>query len=192
MDVRELALPGVVIVRPRVFRDERGFFFESWSKKSLDSVLGIDEEFVQDNHSASTRGVLRGLHYQLVRPQGKLVRVSYGTVFDVAVDIRRTSPNFGEWVGAELSAENGWQLWVPPGYAHGFLTVSESAELQYKVTDYYVARFDRSIRWDDPDIGIAWPGIEGEILLSDKDKKAPLLRDAEVFDWTRPLPTDAD
>ena len=186
MEIRELALPDVVMLRPRVFRDDRGFFFESWNKRTLDSALGIDVEFVQDNHSASTRGVLRGLHYQLVRPQGKLVRVSLGAVFDVAVDIRKGSTTFGEWVGVELSAENGWQLWVPPGFAHGFLTVSEVAELQYKVTDYFAAEFDRSIRWDDPVIGIAWPDLDGEILLSEKDDHAPFLGDAEVFDGGSP------
>ena len=182
MEIRELALPGVVMVRPRVFRDDRGFFFESWNKRGLDAALGIDEQFVQDNHSASVRGVLRGLHYQLVRPQGKLVRVSAGAVFDVVVDIRKGSARFGEWVGVELSAENGWQLWIPPGYAHGFLTLTDSAELQYKVTDYFVGEHDRSIRWDDPDIGIVWPEVDGEVLLSEKDEKAPLLRDAEVYD----------
>ncbi len=182
METRELALPGVVMVRPRVFRDERGFFFESWNKMAIESALGINAEFVQDNHSASTRGVLRGLHYQVVRTQGKLVRVTAGAVFDVVVDIRKASPTFGDWVGTVLSAETGWQLWAPPGFAHGFLTLTESAELQYKVTDYYVGEFDRSIRWDDPDIGIAWPEVGGEILLSDKDRKAPFLNDAEVFD----------
>ena len=182
MEIRELALPDVVMLRPRVFRDDRGFFFESWNKRTLESALGIDVEFVQDNHSASTHGVLRGLHYQLVRPQGKLVRVSLGAVFDVAVDIRKSSPTFGEWVGVELSAENAWQLWIPPGFAHGFLTISEVAELQYKVTDYFAAEFDRSIRWDDPVIGVAWPDIGDEILLSEKDDDAPYLGDAEVFD----------
>ena len=182
MEIRELALPDVVMLRPRVFRDDRGFFFESWNRRTFESALGIGVEFVQDNHSASTCGVLRGLHYQLVQPQGKLVRVSLGAVFDVAVDIRKGSPTFGEWVGVELSAENAWQLWVPPGFAHGFLTVSEVAELQYKVTDYFAAEFDRSIRWDDPVIGIAWPDIDGEVLLSEKDDHAPFLGDAEVFD----------
>jgi dTDP-4-dehydrorhamnose 3,5-epimerase len=182
MEIREQALPGVVMVRPRVFRDERGFFSESWNKRTFESALGAETDFVQDNHSASTRGVLRGLHYQLVRPQGKLVRVSAGAVFDVAVDLRRTSATFGEWIGVELSAESGWQLWVPSGFAHGFLTVTDSAELQYKVTDYYVGDLDRSIRWDDPDIGIDWPDIGTEVLLSEKDEKAPFLRNAEVFD----------
>ena len=182
VEIRELALPGVVMVRPRVFRDDRGFFFESWNKRGLDAALGIDEQFVQDNHSASTRGVLRGLHYQVVRPQGKLVRVSAGAVFDVVVDIRKASRTFGEWVGVELSADNRWQLWVPFGFAHGFLTVTDSAELQYKVTDYFVAEHDRSIRWDDPDIGIVWPEVDGGVQLSEKDERAPLLRDAEVYD----------
>ena len=182
MEIRELTLPGAVMVRPRVFRDERGFFSESWNKRTYESALGVEMDFVQDNHSASIRGVLRGLHYQLVRPQGKLVRVSVGGVFDVAVDLRRSSATYGDWVGVDIPAESAWQLWIPPGFAHGFLTVTDSAELQYKVTDYYVGDLDRSIRWDDPDIGIDWPDIGTEVLLSEKDEKAPFLRDAEVFD----------
>jgi len=170
------------MLRPKVFRDDRGFFFEAWNKTEVESLLGIDDDFVQDNHSSSTRDVLRGLHYQVVRPQGKLVRVSAGSVFDVAVDLRRSSSNYRRWVGAELSAENGWQMWVPPGFAHGFLTLSPRAEVQYKVTDYYVHQHDRSLRWDDPEIGIEWPQAEDEFVLSDKDRDAPFLVDADVFD----------
>lgn len=170
------------MLRPRVFEDDRGFFFEAWNKRTVEVELGIDNDFVQDNHSSSARGVLRGLHYQVVRPQGKLVRVSSGSVFDVAVDLRRSSPTYRRWVGTELSAGNGWQLWVPPGFAHGFLTLSARAEVQYKVTDYYVHEYDRSLRFDDPELGIEWPEANGEILLSDKDGDAPYLIDADVFE----------
>lgn len=182
VETRRLALPEIVMVRPRVLRDDRGFFFESWNRRAFSDAIGGDEEFVQDNHSRSTLGVLRGLHYQVKRPQGKLVRVIRGVVFDVAVDIRRASPRFGEWIGVELSAENQWQLWIPPGFAHGFLTVSDDAELLYKTTQFYSAEHDRSIRWDDPTIGISWPSIEGQVVLSEKDREAPRLSDAEVFD----------
>lgn len=170
------------MLRPRVFRDDRGFFFESWNRREVASALAMDDDFVQDNHSASSRDVLRGLHYQVVRPQGKLVRVSAGAVFDVAVDLRRSSPTFRRWVGAEISADNGWQVWVPPGFGHGFLTLSEHAEVQYKVTDYYVHEHDRSLRWDDPEIGIEWPRPAEQFLLSDKDRDAPFLVDADLFE----------
>jgi dTDP-4-dehydrorhamnose 3,5-epimerase len=166
---------------PRVFEDERGFFFESWNSRTSAETTGYDGQFVQDNHSGSVRGVLRGLHYQVPpRPQGKLVRAVSGVVFDVAVDIQRSSPTFGDWLGVELSADNKKQLWVPPGYAHGFLAISEWAEIVYKVTDYYSPEHDRSIRWDDPDIGVEWP-IEGDPIVSDKDASAPYLAEAEVF-----------
>lgn len=182
VETRRLAIPEIVMVRPRVFRDDRGFFLESWNRRAFSNAIGGDEEFVQDNHSRSTLGVLRGLHYQVERPQGKLVRVVRGAIFDVAVDIRRSSARFGEWVGVELSAENQWQLWIPPGFAHGFLTVSADAELLYKTTQYYSAEHDRSIRWDDPTIGISWPTSAKQVLLSEKDSEAPGLNDAEVFD----------
>jgi len=167
---------------PRVFSDERGWFFESYNQEAIASSAGITVRFVQDNHSRSAFGVLRGLHYQVERPQGKLVRVVRGTVFDVAVDLRSSSPMFGEWVGVELSEENRWQLWIPPGFAHGFLTLSSDAELLYKTTKLCSAGHDRSILWDDPTIGISWPSIGTPVLLSEKDRDAPLLADAEVFD----------
>ena len=174
-------LPDVKTFDPRVFEDERGFFFEAWNARKSAETTGYDGEFVQDNQSGSAKGVLRGLHYQVLpRPQGKLVRAVLGAVFDVAVDIRRSSPTFGAWLGVELSAENKKQLWVPPGFAHGFLAISEWAEIVYKVTDYYSPEHDRSIRWDDPDIGIDWP-IEGDPIISDKDASAPYLAEAEVF-----------
>jgi dTDP-4-dehydrorhamnose 3,5-epimerase len=174
-------LSDVLTLEPRRFEDERGFFLESWNDNTFEELTGVKTSFVQDNHSGSKRGVLRGLHYQLPpHAQGKLVRAGVGSVFDVAVDVRRSSPTFGEWFGAELTTENGKQLWVPPGFAHGFLALSEWAELLYKTTDYYAPECDRSIRWDDPDIGIEWP-IDGTPILSDKDAAAPLLKNAEVF-----------
>jgi len=174
-------LPDVKTFDPRVFEDERGFFFEAWNARKHAETTGYDGEFVQDNQSGSEKGVLRGLHYQVPpRPQGKLVRAVSGTVFDVAVDIRRSSPTFSAWVGVELSADNKKQLWVPPGFAHGFLAISDWAEIVYKVTDYYSSEHDRSIRWDDPDIGIVWP-IDGEPILSNKDASAPYLAESEVF-----------
>jgi dTDP-4-dehydrorhamnose 3,5-epimerase len=166
---------------PRVFEDDRGFFFEAWNQRQFAETTGYEGDFVQDNQSGSVKGVLRGLHYQLApRPQGKLVRAVFGAVFDVAVDIRRSSPQFGSWVGVELSADNRKQLWVPPGFAHGFLAVSERAEILYKVTNYYSPEHDRSIRWDDQDIAIEWP-LDGEPILSDKDASAPYLAEAELF-----------
>lgn len=174
-------LPDVKALDSEVFEDERGFFFEAWNAQKTAQMTGYDGEFVQDNHSGSVNGVLRGLHYQVLpRPQGKLVRAVSGAVFDVAVDITRSSPTFGEWVGVELSADNKKQLWVPPGFAHGFLVISEWAEIVYKVTDYYSPEHDRAIRWDDPDIGIEWP-LEGMPIVSDKDASAPYLAEAEVF-----------
>jgi len=180
MQIVETALPGVLIIEPRVFGDARGFFIESWNRQSF-ADTGLDLDFVQDNHSRSARGVLRGLHYQLENPQGKLVRVTQGAVFDVAVDIRRSSPHFGQWVGVELSAENYRMLWIPPGFAHGFLVLSETADFLYKCTTLYHPPSDRGIRWDDPDIGIDWPDVGAAPLLSGKDEAAPLLADAEIF-----------
>lgn len=179
MKLIETQLPGVCIIEPRVFGDARGFFLESWNRRAF-AELGLDLDFVQDNHSRSGRGVLRGLHYQLQQPQGKLVRVTQGRVFDVAVDLRRASPHFGQWTGVELSAENHRMLWIPPGFAHGFLVLSDTADFLYKTTAYYAPEWDRGVRWDDPDIAVQWP-LEGPPNLSAKDQTQPLLRDAEVY-----------
>ncbi|AOV17461.1 dTDP-4-dehydrorhamnose 3,5-epimerase [Acidihalobacter aeolianus] len=181
MQATRLSIPDVVLIEPKVFGDERGFFFESFNRKRFEEAVGCSVDFVQDNHSRSARNVLRGLHYQIQQPQGKLVRVVVGEVFDVAVDIRRNSPTFGHWVGEVLSADNKRQLWVPPGFAHGFVTLSEHAEFLYKTTDYYAPEFERCIIWDDPDIGIDWPG-EGPFNLSGKDKDGVALGKAEVFE----------
>lgn len=180
MNIIETSLPGVLALEPKVFGDARGFFFESYNKRVLAEAAGIDAEFVQDNHSLSARNVLRGLHYQIRQPQGKLVRVVAGEVFDVAVDIRKDSPTFGKWAGVHLSADNKRMMWVPPGFAHGFLVLSESAEFLYKTTDYYAPEYERCIRWDDPDIGIVWP-LAGAPLLSDKDRQGVALAEAEVY-----------
>jgi dTDP-4-dehydrorhamnose 3,5-epimerase len=180
MQVTRLEPSEVQLIEPDVFEDQRGFFSESWNRERFAAGVGQDIDFVQDNHSRSARGVLRGLHYQLPpRPQGKLVRVLVGSIWDVAVDIRRSSESFGAWVGMELSAANHRQLWIPPGFAHGFLALTE-ADVIYKVTEYYSREHDRSLRWDDPDIGIEWP-LDEKPILSDKDAGAPSLRDAEVF-----------
>lgn len=179
MKVIETRLPGVLLLEPKVFGDARGFFLESWNRQTF-SELGLDIDFVQDNHSRSTKGVLRGLHYQLVEPQGKLVRVVSGSVFDVAVDVRKSSPHFGQWVGYELSEENQRMMWVPPGFAHGFLVLSDSADFLYKTTACYAQQWDRGIRWDDPVIGVQWP-LDGEPILSDKDQVLPRFSDAEVY-----------
>ena len=179
MQVIATRLPDVLLLEPKVFGDARGFFMESWNRQTF-AGLGLDLDFVQDNHSRSARGVLRGLHYQLNQPQGKLVRVTSGAVFDVAVDLRRSSPHFGQWTGHELSAENQHMLWVPPGFAHGFLVLSHSADFLYKTTAYYAPQWDRGIRWDDPEIGVQWP-LEGAPALSGKDQVLPLLRDAETY-----------
>ncbi|MDX3877399.1 dTDP-4-dehydrorhamnose 3,5-epimerase [Achromobacter denitrificans] len=181
MNVIEQAIPEVVIFEPRVFGDARGFFFESFNKKVFEEATGIQRDFVQDNHSRSSKGVLRGLHYQIRQAQGKLVRVSEGAVFDVAVDIRQTSPTFGQWVGAVLSAENKRQMWVPEGFAHGFLVLSDHAEFLYKTTDYYAPQHERCVRWDDPAIGIDWPLQGSTPVMSEKDRKGQDLADAEVF-----------
>jgi dTDP-4-dehydrorhamnose 3,5-epimerase len=183
MKVTRTAIDGMLILEPRVFGDERGFFMESYNQKAFDEALGFEARFVQDNHSRSSRGVLRGLHYQVApNAQGKLVRVTQGAVFDVAVDIRRSSPSFGRWVGIELDGRNHRQVWLPPGLAHGFLVTSESADFLYKTTHYYAPDAERSIRWDDPAIAIAWPAVDGPPLLSPRDAAAPLLADAPCFD----------
>ena len=179
MKAIETALPGVVLLEPKVFGDARGFFLESWNKQTF-ADLGLDPDFVQDNHSRSAKGVLRGLHYQLHQPQGKLVRVVSGAVFDVAVDLRQSSPQFGKWVGYELSAENQRMMWIPPGFGHGFLVLTETADFLYKTTALYAPQWDRGVRWNDPAIGVQWP-LEGEPQLSGKDQVAPLLKDAEVY-----------
>ena len=175
-----LAIPEVVLFEPKIFGDDRGFFYESFNKKSFEDAVGRNVRFVQDNHSSSVRGVLRGLHYQIRQPQGKLVRVTAGEVFDVAVDLRKRSPTFGKWVGAYLSAENKHQLWVPEGFAHGFVVLSPSAEFLYKTTDYYAPTYERSLAWNDPAIGINWP-LEEAPTMSVKDQAAVLLKNAEVF-----------
>jgi dTDP-4-dehydrorhamnose 3,5-epimerase len=176
------ALPEVLILEPKVFGDERGFFMESWNARTFREVTSLDVEFVQDNHSRSAKHVLRGIHYQVVKPQGKLVRVVNGAVFDVAVDLRRSSPNFGKWFGVELSDENKRQMWIPPGFGHGFVVRSVSADFLYKTTEYWVSAFDRSVRWNDEGIGIDW-GL-GNVLpsLAEKDAMAPELASADVFD----------
>ena len=179
--VSKTDLPEVLILEPRVFGDYRGFFFESFNQRDFRQATGLDVNFVQDNHSKSSQGVLRGLHYQLQHPQGKLVRVAQGTVFDVAVDLRRSSPNFGKWVGVELSADNKRQLWVPRGFAHGFVVTSESAEFLYKTTDYWYPEHERSLLWCDPTIGIQWP-VDGEPKLAAKDAAGKIFAEADIFD----------
>lgn len=173
-------IPDVLIVEPKVFGDDRGFFFESYNERDFAAATGLSVRFVQDNHSRSAQGVLRGLHYQIQQPQGKLVRVIAGEVFDVAVDIRRSSPTFGRWVGVTLSEANKRTVWIPPGFAHGFLVLSESADFLYKTTDYYAPQFERTIRWNDPEIGVAWPLVSAPIL-SAKDQSGMPLKFAEVF-----------
>jgi len=180
MEIITTAIPDVFILQPKVFGDTRGFFLESYNEKTFKALTGLTPSFVQDNHSRSGKNVLRGLHYQIQQPQGKLVRVVSGAVFDVAVDVRKSSATFGKWVGVELTGENHRQFWVPPGFAHGFLVLSETADFLYKTTDYYAPEFERSIRWDDPEIGIEWP-LDGEALLSVKDQQGQLLSNAEVF-----------
>ncbi|MFK8332812.1 dTDP-4-dehydrorhamnose 3,5-epimerase [Pseudomonas sp. BJa5] len=180
MNLIPTALPGVLILEPRVFADSRGFFYESFNARAFEALTGVSTRFVQDNHSASSRGVLRGLHYQLENTQGKLVRVTQGEVLDVAVDLRRSSASFGQWVAVTLSAENHRQLWVPEGFAHGFVVISERAEFLYKTTDYYNPAAERCIRWDDPDLAIDWQ-LQQPPLLSAKDQAGQWLRDAELF-----------
>ena len=183
MKVTPTAIPDLLIIEPKVFGDARGFFYESFNQKAFNEATGLDVNFVQDNHSRSAKGVLRGLHYQVQQPQGKLVRVvrvTRGAVFDVAVDIRKGSPAFGKWVGMELTEDNHKQLWVPPGYAHGFVVLSEFADFLYKTTDYYAPEYERCIAWNDPAIGIQWP-IYQQLSLSAKDQQGLALRDAETF-----------
>lgn len=180
MNVVTTDLPGVLIIEPKVFGDERGFFYESFNAKAFEEATGLTTTFVQDNHSRSQKGVLRGLHYQLQNTQGKLVRVTAGEVLDVAVDIRRSSPHFGKWVAVRLSAANNRQLWIPEGFAHGFVVLSDYAEFLYKTTDYYNPSSERCIRWDDPDLAIDWQ-LDAAPQLSAKDKVGVLLKDAEVF-----------
>lgn len=181
MGVVATGIPDLLIIEPKVFGDERGFFYESFNKRRFAELTGIDAEFVQDNHSKSAQHVLRGLHYQIRQAQGKLVRVAQGKVFDVAVDIRKSSPTFGQWAGAELSADNKRMLWVPPGFAHGFVVLSETAEFLYKTTDYYAPEFERCISWNDADLAIDW-NLNGALpQLSAKDQAGKSLREAEVF-----------
>lgn len=180
MIVTATAIPDVLCIEPKVFGDERGFFFESFNQRKWQEKTEIDTFFCQDNHSRSVRGVLRGLHYQIYQPQGKLVRVVVGEVFDVAVDLRRSSPTFGRWVGEYLSAGNKKQLWVPPGFGHGFVVLSESAEFLYRTTDYYAPEHERCIIWNDPELGIDWP-IDFTPVVSVKDAEGLLFRDAEVY-----------
>lgn len=180
MKVTPTSLPEVLIIEPRVFGDDRGFFYESFNAKKFAKLTGVALSFVQDNHSLSGKNVLRGMHYQIQQPQGKLVRVVSGEVFDVAVDLRKSSPRFGAWTGVVLSAANKRQLWVPPGFAHGFLVMSESAEFLYKTTDYWAPEHERCLQWDDPALGIEWP-LQDRPILSPKDQLGKLLKDAEVF-----------
>ena len=181
MNIVRTEIPDVLIIEPKVFGDSRGFFFESFNQRQFEQLTGVAPSFVQDNHSRSARGVLRGLHYQIHQPQGKLVRVTAGEVFDVVVDIRRQSPTFGKWVGAILSAENKRQHWIPPGFAHGFVVLKDNTEFLYKTTDYYAPQHERCIRWDDPTIGIEWPITQAPIL-SGKDQLGLALSQAEVFE----------
>ena len=180
MQISPTALPDVLLVEPKVFGDERGFFFESWNRRAF-AAAGIDVDFVQDNHSRSDRGVLRGLHYQIEHAQGKLVRVTAGEVFDVAVDLRRSSAAFGRYVGVVLSAANRRMLWIPPGFAHGFIVLSENAEFLYKATDYWYPQHERTLLWSDPGLAIDWP-LAGALTLAAKDAAGRLLADADVYD----------
>ena len=180
MKVVPTELPDVLLLEPKIHGDDRGHFFESYNRRGLAKSAGIDVEFVQENQSRSGRNVLRGLHYQIRQPQGKLVRVLHGSIFDVAVDMRASSPTFGRWVGLHLSGENQRIAWIPPGFAHGFLVLSDSADFLYKVTDYWAPEYERSLRWNDPDLAIDWPS-SGTPILSDKDQAAPLFKVAERY-----------
>ena len=180
MNVIQTNLPEVLVIEPRVFGDDRGFFYESFNAKKFAELTGVETSFIQDNHSLSAKNVLRGLHYQIRQPQGKLVRIVAGEVFDVAVDVRRSSPRFGQWTGVVLSAENKRQMWIPAGFAHGFLVVSDSAEFLYKTTDYWAPEHERCLQWDDPAVAIQWPFM-GEPVMSAKDQQGQLLANAEVF-----------
>lgn len=181
MDVIETAIPDVKLLKPKLFGDERGFFMESYNQKTLQDLCGLDVDFVQDNHSRSTKNVLRGLHYQMEQAQGKLVRVVSGEVFDVAVDLRQSSATFGQWAGTVLSGQNHHQFYVPPGFAHGFVVLSDTADFLYKTTDYYAPQYEKCIRWDDPDIGIEWP-MDAEPSLSEKDKARVSFQQAVYYD----------
>lgn len=181
MKVTPTHIPDVFVIEPEVFGDDRGFFYESFSQAKFEQGIGAKYDFVQDNHSRSVKNVLRGLHYQIQQPQGKLVRCILGSVFDVAVDMRKSSPTFGQWVGVELSADNKKMFWVPPGFAHGFVTMSDVAEFVYKTTDYYAPQYDRSLIWNDSEVGIEWP-FEGEPALSKKDLLGKSFQDADKYD----------
>ncbi len=183
MNVIQTAIPDLLILEPKVFGDARGFFMESFNAKAFQAATGLAVNFVQDNHSRSAKGVLRGLHYQIEQAQGKLVRVTRGSVFDVAVDLRKSSASFGQWVGVELSEENNRQFWIPPGFAHGFLVTSDSADFLYKTTDYYARQFERSLAWNDPTVGVEWPLhlLDGAPLLSAKDVAGKPLAECETF-----------
>jgi dTDP-4-dehydrorhamnose 3,5-epimerase len=181
MNVIQTEIPGLLVIQPTVLGDARGFFFESYNESAFQSAIGRKVQFVQDNHSRSAKGVLRGLHYQVKQPQGKLVRVVRGSVFDVAVDIRKSSPTFGEWVGLELSEENQKQLWIPEGFAHGFQVLTETADFLYKATAFYAPQHERAIAWNDPNLSINWRKLDVAPALSVRDATAPLLRDAEIF-----------
>jgi len=183
MNLIQTAIPDLLILEPKVFGDARGFFMESYNARAFRELTGLDVDFVQDNHSRSAKGVLRGLHYQIEQAQGKLVRVTRGSVFDVAVDLRKASPTFGLWAGVELSEENQRQVWIPPGFAHGFLVTSDSADFLYKTTDYYAPQHERCLLWNDPVVGVAWPlaQIDGAPQLSAKDVAGKGLADCEVF-----------
>ncbi|MFZ1851434.1 MAG: dTDP-4-dehydrorhamnose 3,5-epimerase [Nitrosomonas sp.] len=182
MKATSLTIPEVIVFEPRVFGDSRGFFFESFNQRQFESAIGYSVNFVQNNHSRSVQHVLRGLHYQIKQPQGKLVRVVVGEVFDVAVDIRRSSPTFGQWVGENLSAENKKQLWIPPGFAHGFIVLSDHAEFLYNTTDYWAPEYERCILWSDKTLNIQWPTIASNPVLSEKDARGATLDTAEVYD----------
>ena len=181
MKVIETAIPGLLILEPKVFGDARGFFMESYNAQAFAEATGLTPNFVQDNHSRSGKGVLRGLHYQIEQAQGKLVRVTRGSVFDAVVDLRKSSPTFGQWAGVELSEENSRQLWIPPGFAHGFLVTSDSADFLYKTTDYYAPQFERSLAWNDPTVGVEWPLAGTAPLLSAKDVAGKPLAECETF-----------
>jgi len=188
MNMIKTDIPDVLIVEPQVFGDARGFFYESFNQKVWLEKTGLQATFLQDNHSRSVKNVLRGLHYQIQQPQGKLVRVIRGAVFDVAVDIRRSSPSFGRWVGVELSAENKRMMWIPEGFAHGFLVLSDFAEFLYKTTDYWAPQYERTIIWNDPDLAIAWP-LQNQPILSTKDAQGVLFKEAEKFEQVTRTPT---
>jgi len=179
--VERASIPDVLVLEPKVFGDARGFFFENYNRRTFAAATGLDVEFVQDNHSRSVRHVLRGLHYQIRQPQGKLVRVSAGEIWDVAVDLRRGSPSFGKWAAAKLDAESHRMLWIPPGFAHGFAVLSESADVLYKATDFYAPEHERTLLWNDPALGISWP-LPGEPVMTDKDRRGTPLARAETFD----------